>query len=210
MALIWFPYLLWNNAGAENGNSACSKIIVRHTKIVEVPPFVTKRKEEGIVPVNTHSLSAEQQKQQRRRRSWLCLPSAVGGCCLGGRNDVMHRSIPDQRGADNQEEGWTSNHPSHSRIPPRALARLSPFDGRKKQNKTHPSIRRVDFGSRSPCFPLRTEEAMRPRSTPDSRRRGCWERASCGRRCCWWDSLATTITTTITTTTTTSSAASYD
>lgn len=40
----------------------------------------------------------------------------------------MHRSIPDQRGADIQEEGWTSKHPSRAR----ALAPFFNFDGLKK------------------------------------------------------------------------------
>lgn len=144
-----------------------------------------KKKTFRCTPTRWPTSCNSQQQQQRRRRPWLCLPSAVGGCCLGGRYDVMHRSSPDQRGADIQEEGWTSNHPSHSCIPARSLARFSPLDVRG-EIKTHPSthppggfrctIRLVE--------PL-GEGAMRRRLTPASRRRGCWERASSGRRCCW-------------------------
>ena len=121
--------------------------------------------------------------------------SAVGGCCLGGRYDVIHRSSPDHRETDGEQ-------PQQRTVENLTASLLSwNTSGKKEKQKTKPPS--SGFGSAESC---------RGGLCQPARRGGCWMRASCrgstGRGCCWWTwlSLSLLLLPTSTTTTTPPSA----
>lgn len=102
--------------------------------------------------------------------------SAVGGCCLGGRYDVIHRSSPDHRETDGEQPQRTEENLTASLL-------SSNTSGKEKKTKKQPPS--SGFGSAESC---------RGGLCQPARRGGCWMRASCrgstGRGCCWWTWLS--------------------